>query len=62
MSIRLIAKELYQLRKEVERLEKKIESADFGEQEKLKDLLRKAKAERDRMRSILDAQKGAPNR
>ncbi len=62
MSIRLIARELYQLRREVERIEKKIESADCREQERLKDSLRKARAERDRMRNILNGQKDDPKR
>ena len=56
MSIRLIAKDLYRLQQEVEELEKKLETASFDKQTKLKEKLRKITAERDRMRRILDGQ------
>ena len=62
MSIRMIARELYHLQQEVGRLEKEIEAASIWEQERLKDQLRKAVAERDRMRKILDARKDSSNR
>jgi hypothetical protein len=60
MSIRLIAKELYRLHREVEKLEETIARSSYLEQEKLKDRLRKLKAEYNRMRRILDGQKDAP--
>jgi hypothetical protein len=60
MSIRLIAKELYRLHREVETLEEKIARSSYPEQEKLKDRLRRLKAEYNRMRRILDGQKDAP--
>jgi len=57
MSIRLIAKDLYQLIREVEQLEKQIENAPVEKREETSDRLRKLKAERDRMRRILDGTK-----
>ncbi|MFC1488447.1 hypothetical protein ACFL6B_01225 [Thermodesulfobacteriota bacterium] len=58
MSIRMIANELYQLIQKVEKLERQIQDAPLEKQEKLKDRLRKVKAERDRMRRALDGEKG----
>ena len=60
MSIRLIAKDLYRLQQEVERLEKQLEDTPFEKQTELKDNLRKVKAERNRMRRILDGQIDRP--
>ncbi len=59
MPIRMIAQELYRLIQEVESLEKKIksESVPFEKQAKIKDQLRKTKAERDRMHAILEGKK-----
>lgn len=57
MSVRLIAKDLYRLIRETEELEKQIRNAPLEKQDKLKDELRKIKAERDRMRQILDGSK-----
>ena len=57
MSIRLIAQELYRLHREVKKLEEKIARSAYPEQERLKDQLRKLKAEYNRMRKILDGQK-----
>jgi hypothetical protein len=57
MSIRLIAKDLYGLIREVEQLEKQIENAPFEKREEMTDRLRKLKSERDRMRRILDGSK-----
>lgn len=59
MSIRLIAKDLYGLQREVQELEKAIRNAPWEQQPELKDKLRKARAERDRMRDILEGQKDA---
>ena len=58
MSIRMIAKDFYQLIREVEKIEKQILNAPFEKQDELKDQLRKVRAERDRMRRILDGEKG----
>jgi hypothetical protein len=54
----MIAKELYQLLQEVEKIEKQIENAPAEKLEELKGQLRKAKAERNRMRNILEGKKG----
>ncbi|MGD8512360.1 MAG: hypothetical protein PVG85_00290 [Deltaproteobacteria bacterium] len=60
MSIRLIAKELYALQQEVEKLEEQVRLAPPERQEGLKDRLRKLKAERERMRKVLDGAKEPP--
>ena len=60
MSIRMIARELYELQKEVAELEQEIESAPSREREPIRERLRIAKAERDRMRKILDGEKETP--
>ena len=57
MPIRMIARELYRLVQEVEKLERRIKNASFEEQQELKKQLRKVKAERDHMRKILDGKK-----
>lgn len=54
MSIRLIAKDLYQLILEVEALEKKIDHTPYENQGEMKDQLRKLLAERNRMRKVLE--------
>jgi thiamine kinase-like enzyme len=56
MTIRGIAKELYRLQQQVERLQKKIENTSRAKREEIEQQLRKAKAERDRLRRILDGQ------
>jgi hypothetical protein len=60
MSIRLIARDLYRLEQEVDTLEKAIATASPDRIEALKEKLRKARAERNRMRQALDGQKGTP--
>ncbi|MCD6296259.1 MAG: hypothetical protein J7M30_03795 [Deltaproteobacteria bacterium] len=60
MSIRMIARDLYRLRQEVERLEQQIESSSSEKKEDLKDRLRKVRAEQMRMRRILDGAKEPP--
>jgi len=57
MSIRLIAKDLYRLIRKVSDLEKRIDDAPMERQEELTDELRKAKAERDHLRQVLDGSK-----
>ena len=56
MSIRLIAKDLYRLQQEVEKLEQQIKSTGVEKREVLKDRLRKLTAERNRMRKILNGE------
>jgi hypothetical protein len=53
----MIAQELYRLIRDVERLEKGLKNVPFEQQANIKDLLRKTKAERDRLRAILDGKK-----
>lgn len=60
MSIRLIAKDLYHLIREVEALEKEIASAPAHRQEALRDRFRRLKAERDRVRQMLEGSKDTP--
>ena len=60
MSIRLIAKDLYRLRQEVERLETELAAAPMAEQEAIWARLRQARAERDRLRATLDGRKDSP--
>lgn len=57
MAIRMIAQELYRLIQEVERLEKKLKGVSFEKQAKIKDQLRKTKAERARVHAILEGKK-----
>ena len=57
MPIRMIAQELYRLIQEVERLEKELKGLPFEKQAKVKDQLRKTKAERDRVHAILEGKK-----
>ncbi len=54
MSIRLIAKELYQLQQKVEVIEKEMEVAPFGKRVALEKRLQQARAEVQQMRKILD--------
>ena len=58
MSIRMIAKELYELVQAVERIEKQLKDTPLEKQDELKDQLRKVRAERNRMRRALDGEKG----
>jgi len=53
----MIAQELYRLIQEVERLEKKLKSVPFEKQTKIKDELRKTRAERNRVHAILEGKK-----
>ena len=62
MSIRLIAKDLYRLRQEVERLETELAAAPMDQQEQIQTELRQARAERDRLRATLDGSKDSPRR
>lgn len=60
MPIRMIARELYELQQEVEKLEDRISNAPLEEKEALEDQLRKVRAERNRMRKILEGNKEPP--
>jgi hypothetical protein len=60
MSIRLIARDLYRLIREVSELEKQIGDAPLDRREAMTVELRKAKVERDRLRRVLDGSKQSP--
>ena len=60
MAIRELARELYRLQKEVENLEKELASAPAGKREAIGQRLSKVKAERDRMRKVLEDKKERP--
>jgi ElaB/YqjD/DUF883 family membrane-anchored ribosome-binding protein len=60
MSIRLIAKDLYRLRQEVERLQTELAAAPMEKKEAIQTKLRQALAERDRLRATLDGRKDSP--
>jgi hypothetical protein len=61
MSIRLIAKDLYRLQRELDKLEKELENALGSDRDIWQDRLRKARAERDRIRKILEGTKEPPS-
>ena len=54
MSIRLIARELYQLRQKVEKIEKERETAPFSKRVEIDRQLQKAREELQQMQNILD--------
>jgi hypothetical protein len=56
MTIRELAKDLYRLQLEVTILEKELETAPIEKRSTIEQHLRQTKAERDRMRRILDGQ------
>lgn len=60
MSIRFVALELYKLRREVESLEREIETVPVAMEQELLQKLRKLKTERDRMKNILEGKKERP--
>jgi len=57
MPIRMIAKELYSLLQEVEKIEKQFNAAPIEKQDEIKDKLRKKKAELNQMRAVLEGKK-----
>lgn len=61
MTIRLIARDLYRLRREVEGLEAALEKALPAERADIEDRLRKTRAEMNGMRRILDGEKEPPS-
>ena len=61
MSIRMIARDLYRLEKEVETLEQRLKAAPAEQRRDLEEQLRKARAERDRMRRVLEGSKEPPS-
>lgn len=57
MSIRLLARELYRLQQEVERLRRELEACPPEERPQRETLLRASERERDRLRAALKAEK-----
>ena len=54
MSLRLIARDLYRLHQQVERLQKKLETAPAAGRDALKRKLKQAEIERDQVKRMLD--------
>ncbi len=60
MSIREVARELYRLEKEIERIEEALKNAGPKEKEELELKLKKVRAERDRAKAVLEGMKQSP--
>jgi hypothetical protein len=60
MSVRMIARDLYRLQQEVERLESRLKDCPPARRDELEDQLRKSRAERDRVKRMLDGAKEEP--
>jgi len=61
VSIREIARELYRLQKEIERIERILKSISPEGKKELGVKLKKIKAERDRVKSVLEGMKQSPD-
>lgn len=59
MSIRMVAAELYRVMREIEALERKLENleAGSGEAEQIANQLREARAQRDRLKKMIEGAK-----
>lgn len=57
MSLKMIAKELYQLEGELSRLEKQFEKTPLMDRDELREEIRKVKARRDYMRGLIEGAK-----
>lgn len=60
MSLRMIARDLYRLQQQVDRLEGRLQACPPGKREELEEELRKAKAERERVKRMLEGTKEEP--
>ena len=60
MSVKMIARDLYRLQREVDRLESESKACPPAMREEVEDELRKAKAERDRVKRMLEGAKEEP--
>jgi hypothetical protein len=58
MSIKLLARDLYRLQKEIERLERNLDAAPMRERVRIEEALRKVRAEKERVRRALDGKIG----
>jgi hypothetical protein len=56
----MIARDLYRLQQEVERLESELKACSLAKREELEDHLRKARAERDQVKRLLEGSKEEP--
>lgn len=61
MSIKGVAKELYRLQKELEKLEDQLRSAPPEQRIELELKFKKTKAERDRVKALLEGMKQYPD-
>lgn len=60
MSVRMIARDLYRLQREVDRLESELKACPADNRERLEEDLRRTKAERDRVKGMLEGTKETP--
>lgn len=60
MSIQFIARDLYRLQRDVERLEALLKNAPSKEKRELENRLYSLRAERDHLRALLEAKKEPP--
>ncbi len=60
MSIRMVAVELYRVMKQIEKLEKELENLEAGSRGRgeIEKNLRKARAEEDRLKKMIEGAKG----
>ena len=60
MSVRMIARDLYRLQQEVDRLESQLKACPRPKRVEFEEELRKARAERDRVKRMLEGTKEEP--
>lgn len=60
MSIKNVARDLYRLQKEVERLEKELENCPPDKRQHLEEELIEARQERDKIKELLEGAKQTP--
>ena len=60
MSLKMIARDLYRLQQEVDRVESELKACPVANREGLEEQLRQAKAERDRVKRMLEGTKEEP--
>jgi hypothetical protein len=56
----MIARDLYRLQQEVDQLENQLQACPPAQREDLEDRIRKARAERDRLKRMLEGSKEEP--
>jgi hypothetical protein len=56
----MIARELYRLQQEVDQLERRVQACPPGKRQEIEEELRKAKAERDKVKRMLEGTKEEP--